>query len=134
MEMSSYSNQPVCARQTGDSLPGPGNVHLRELTVRKASCGRCVPRLPPGSAAPLSLLSVFVECRPCAPPRPFPGRDVHRHLLIPRRRQSRDRGLAALDRCAGLSALIPPCLWFTSAILHPVCCQIGPDSSLFFLN
>lgn len=134
MEMSSYSNQPACARQTGDSLPGPSNVHLRELTARKASCGRCVPRLPPGLAAPLLLLSVFVECWPCAPARLFPGRDVHCHLLIPRRRQSCNRGLAALDRSVGLSALIPPCLWFTSAILHPVCCQLGPDSSLFFLN
>lgn len=92
--------------------------------------------LPPAPGIGSSIIAVVSVCGVLtqAPARPFLGRDVHCHLLIPRRRPSRDRGLAALDRAAGLSALIPPCLRFTNAILHPVCCQLGPDSSLFFLN
>lgn len=118
----------MCARQTGDSLPGLA-MHLRELIVRKASCGRCARRsawIGSSIIAVVSVCGVLTQ----APARPFPGRDVHCHLLIPRWRPSRDEGCSSWS-CRWTFCFNSSLSAFTNAILHPVCCQFGPDSSLF---
>lgn len=65
---------------------GPEICIWESWQLARLACGRCVPCVPLGLAASLLLLSVFVERWPGMPARPFPGRDVHCNLLIPRRR------------------------------------------------